>query len=80
MKRIYNIITSMLLLVILGIVSASNIYALAPTTQARNLTFSNVTASGAKISWLNGNGTGRLVVVFPNTIAVGDIEDRKSVV
>jgi hypothetical protein len=37
--------------------------AVPPTTAASNLIFSNVTLTSAKVSWTNGNGTGRLVVM-----------------
>lgn len=32
-----------------------------PTTQASNVTFSNVQSCGVTVSWTNGNGTGRIV-------------------
>ena len=35
----------------------------APTTQASAIAFSNVTSSGMKIDWTNGNGTSRAVFV-----------------
>lgn len=35
----------------------------APTTQASNLTFSNITASQIRASWSNGNGSRRIVKV-----------------
>lgn len=37
--------------------------AIEPTTQASNLTFSNVSASGFTIGWTNGNGANRIVLV-----------------
>jgi hypothetical protein len=39
----------------------------APTVQASNVTFSNVTEHSALISWTNGNGQARLVVVRTGT-------------
>jgi len=35
----------------------------APTTQASNITFSNISLSQMDVSWTNGNGTNRLVIV-----------------
>ena len=43
----------------------------APTTQVSNLSISNITGTSADISWTNGNGTNRLVVVRANN-AVSD--------
>lgn len=34
-----------------------------PTAQATNLTFSNITSNTLTINWLNGNGTGRMVLL-----------------
>lgn len=39
----------------------------APTTQATNLVFSNITATSMTISWTNGNGTKRLVLMKANS-------------
>lgn len=35
----------------------------APTVQASNLVFSNITATSVTIAWTNGNGTGRTVLI-----------------
>lgn len=35
----------------------------APTIQASNVTFSNITSSSFTVKWTNGNGTNRLVIV-----------------
>ncbi|MBX2965561.1 MAG: gliding motility-associated C-terminal domain-containing protein [Cyclobacteriaceae bacterium] len=35
----------------------------APTVQATNVTFSNITSNTLTISWLNGNGNGRIVLL-----------------
>jgi len=63
-----------MLLAILGTVGTSNTYAAAPSVQARSITFADITSTGVKISWIGGNGTGRLVVVFPDTTPVATID------
>jgi hypothetical protein len=35
--------------------------AVAPTTQASDITFSNATSTGTTVSWTNGNGNGRII-------------------
>src|SRR5690606_34858763 len=40
--------------------------ALAPTLNATNLSFSEVTSSTMKVSWANGNGANRLLIVRPD--------------
>ncbi|MFW5700380.1 MAG: fibronectin type III domain-containing protein, partial [Cyclobacteriaceae bacterium] len=34
----------------------------APTTQASNISFSNITGTSMTVSWLNGNGNGRILI------------------
>lgn len=41
----------------------ATVFATEPTTSATLVTFSNTTSIGTNISWTNGNGTNRLVVV-----------------
>lgn len=74
MKRIYNLLALLVLFSVAGFTGMQDAFAAAPTTQARNLTFSNITSTSATITWLNGNGTGRIVVVFPNTTSVATID------
>ncbi|HWB63171.1 MAG TPA: hypothetical protein VG603_06675, partial [Chitinophagales bacterium] len=38
-----------------------------PTTQATNVTFSNITAGSVDVNWTNGNGSARIVVISPST-------------
>ena len=40
-----------------------------PTTQATNVTFSGVTSTSFSVSWTNGNGSSRVVVVRPASTA-----------
>ncbi|MFN4083866.1 MAG: PKD domain-containing protein [Bacteroidia bacterium] len=37
-----------------------------PTTQATNLTFSNITNTALRVNWINGNGAQRMVIARPN--------------
>jgi hypothetical protein len=46
-----------------GVFANSTTYAAEPTTQASAITFSGVTLTGMTVSWTNGNGTNRLVLV-----------------
>ncbi|MCH7974798.1 MAG: T9SS type A sorting domain-containing protein, partial [Bacteroidetes bacterium] len=46
-----------------GIYSANNDNTTTPTTQASNITFSNILTTSATISWTNGNGSNRAVFV-----------------
>jgi len=39
-----------------------------PTSQATALTFTNITATTATISWSNGGGTARIVLIKPDTL------------
>ena len=49
------------------IISAVNVtQAASPTRQARYLTFSSVSNNSATITWINGNGTNRMVVIKEN--------------
>ncbi|MBT7929424.1 hypothetical protein HN682_05880, partial [Candidatus Peregrinibacteria bacterium] len=41
--------------------TTTTIALVAPTTQASNVSFSSITASGATVSWTNGNGSNRVV-------------------
>ena len=75
MKRIYNLLALLVLFSVAGYSGMQDAFAAAPTTQAKSVAFSSITAGGAKISWINGNGTGRVVVVFPNSTSVTDIDD-----
>lgn len=59
MKRFLTIFVTALL----GCFVATSLWAAPPTTQAKYLGFSNITSSGAKASWINGNGAGRVVVI-----------------
>lgn len=43
--------------------TGSNSTLTAPTLQATNVTFSNITSNTLTISWLNGNGNGRIVLL-----------------
>jgi sugar lactone lactonase YvrE len=48
----------------------------APTVQASNLTFSNITTTGMTVSWVNGNGANRAVFLLPNgTLGVPPVID-----
>jgi len=40
----------------------------APTSQATALTFTNITPTTATISWTNGNGAARIVLIKPDTL------------
>ncbi len=40
----------------------------APTSQATALTFTNITATTATISWTNGGGNARIVIIKPDTL------------
>jgi len=42
--------------------SASRSTAVAPTTQASDITFSDITGNSMKVSWTNGNGTRRILL------------------
>jgi hypothetical protein len=55
--------THLFVTALLVLFSASVLWAAPPTTQAKYLGFSNITSSGAKATWINGNGLGRLVVI-----------------
>lgn len=68
MKRIINIISALMLVLLLNVTSS---YA-APSTQARNIAFSDITSNSAKITWINGNGGNRIVVVYNNTTNTGN--------
>ncbi len=59
MKRFLTVIFTALLTVL----AVNSLWAAPPSTQARYIGFSNITASAAKASWINGNGVGRLVVI-----------------
>jgi gliding motility-associated-like protein len=43
--------------------TGSNTTLIAPTAQATNVTFSNITSNTLTINWLNGNGTSRMVLI-----------------
>jgi hypothetical protein len=51
---------------IFGKVKTGEVLALAPATQARYVAFSNITSTSMRISWNNGNGGGRIVVIYPS--------------
>lgn len=38
-----------------------------PSSQSRNVSFSNITSNSVKITWINGNGGSRIVVITPTS-------------
>lgn len=52
---------------LLVLFSVNVLWAAPPTTQAKYIGFTNITSSGAKASWINGNGVGRFVVIAFDT-------------
>ncbi len=59
MRRILTVILTALLMVF----AVNQMWAAAPTNQAKYVAFSSVSSSSATISWLNGNGNGRIVLL-----------------
>ncbi|MEM7370453.1 MAG: fibronectin type III domain-containing protein [Bacteroidota bacterium] len=51
---------------LIGFASASQSTVSAPTVQVGGISFSNITGSSMQISWTNGNGAGRQVVMRAN--------------
>lgn len=62
MKRISNILSILLLAITFNVAS---LYA-APSTQAKSIAFTDITSTSATITWINGNGGHRIVVVYNN--------------
>lgn len=53
---------------VFALLAMTDVYsAVAPTIQARYLTFTNVTTTTARLAWINGNGSRRIVVASTNT-------------
>lgn len=67
MKRLLSFYSAFLLLAIFG-VSSALATGTAPSQQARYITFSNVQSTSATIGWINGNGTGRMVVAYTGAV------------
>ena len=51
-----------------GVSQLFDVIPAAPTSQATAITFSNTTATTTTISWTNGNGNSRIVVIKPDTL------------
>jgi hypothetical protein len=58
-----------------GAVANGTTYSSAPTVQASNVTFSNVTTTSMVVSWTGGNGSGALVVMRANSAVNGSPVD-----
>jgi hypothetical protein len=61
MRHFKTVLLSIVL--VLSIVGLELQAATPPQTQAGFITFQNTTNSGTKMSWVNGSGDGRIVVV-----------------
>lgn len=48
---------------LLGFLGLSDAMAAAPSVQARYVTFTGVTSNSVTVSWLNGNGDGRVLIL-----------------
>lgn len=75
MKQIYNILAALLLVCVLGLSNQMEVIAGKPSTNARSITTSNIEQNTATITWLNGNGTGRLVVVYTDGLGSTAVDD-----
>lgn len=51
-----------------GVSQLFDVIPAAPTTQATAITFTNTTATSTTISWTNGNGAARIVLIKPDTL------------
>jgi len=60
MKKLFSTLSFVLLIVLLGYV---DLYSSEPTRQARYIGFSSVSSTSFTVSWVNGNGSARIVVV-----------------
>jgi len=70
MKKYSSLIVAALF-VLLG---ANLVWATPPTTQSRYIGFSNVQDASATVSWINGNGTGRVVVISEDATFIAPSE------
>jgi len=68
MKRFSNIISALILVLLLNVTSALA----APSRQARYIAFTDITSNSAKITWINGNGGNRIVVMYNNNNTPGN--------
>lgn len=62
MKRFFNIFSLLILALVFNVAS---MYA-EPSSQAKYISISDVTSNSAKLTWINGNGGKRIVVVYSN--------------
>lgn len=74
MKRLLSYLTLLVLLGFLGLSDAMAQLA-APTTGARFVSFSSISPTTATISWINGSGNGRMVLLRQEAVLTGAVDN-----
>lgn len=74
MKQLYKILASLMLVCLLSVSNQVEVFAGKPGTNSRSITSSNIEQTSATVTWLNGNGTGRLVVVYTGNVTEDDVD------
>ena len=61
---------------LVGLFGINTLEAGTPSTNSRFITTSNVETTTATLSWINGNGNGRIVVVYTDGLSTSEINDE----
>ncbi|MFY8160168.1 MAG: fibronectin type III domain-containing protein, partial [Candidatus Kapaibacteriota bacterium] len=76
MKQFYKKLATLMLVCLLGISNQVEVFAGKPGTNSRFITIGNLAKTTATVSWINGNGNGRLLVVYTGNVTQTDVDNK----